>query len=121
MDKPSKKEKKPRHRALVKANKKAEKAVHSLRIKMNPKQFLEFIERQQDNDTGIIAKVPPKVLLAWRDIEDWKAFTKRLSETETVKLKQVMDEFKTRRDRCQKLIEACGGEMSQEPNFRWAK
>ena len=71
MDKSTKKEKKPRHRALVKANKKAEKAVHKLSIKMNPKQFLEFIKRQQDNDTGIMAKVPPKVLLAGRDIEDW--------------------------------------------------
>ena len=73
MDKSAKKEKKPRHRTLAKATKKAEKAaVHKLSIKMNPKQFLEFIKRQQDNEAGIMTKVPPKVLLAWRDIEDWK-------------------------------------------------
>ena len=102
---------------MAKATKKAEKAVHSLKIRMNPRQFLEAIESQQDTETGIVAKVPPKVLLAWRDTEDWKAFTERLNETETGKLKQVMDDFKARRDRCQKLIEKCGGENEPRPQL----
>ena len=73
MDESAKKEKKPRHRTLAKASKKAEKAtVHKLSIKMNPKQFLEFIKNQQEKGGDIITKVPPKVLLAWRDIEDRK-------------------------------------------------
>ena len=117
MDKPGKKEKKPRHRALAKATKKEEKTVHSLKVRMNAKQFLDAIEKQQDTDTGIVAKVPPKVLLAWRDTDDWKAFTDRLNETETGKLKQIMDEFRARRERCQTLIEACGGDNTSRPQI----
>ena len=116
-EKLDKKEKKPRHRALAKATKKEEKTVHSLKVKMNARQFLDTIEKQQGTESGITTKVPPKVLLAWRDTDDWKAFTDRLNETESGKLKQQLDEFRTRREKYQQMVEESGGPTASRPQI----